>query len=180
MEATALPTDDREALKDFLVRLRALLDYLADDPEGLFRPELRPLVAAAWKEVVETRRFEELESAIDSGEYDQKMVEHGLHGAQLEFKIATFDSYLGDVREAGAKQFFRGVRLREAVPDALQAGNVIVDSVAAFVPPVGLIKEFKMGVEAAVAKRAFIGDVVRRLLPWRRGRREAPDLLRLP
>jgi hypothetical protein len=180
VEAATLPIDDRKALKDFLVRLRALLDYLADDPEGLFRPELRPLVSAAWKEVVETRRFEELESAIESGEYDQNMVEHGLQGAQLEFKIATFDSYLGDVQVARAKRFFNGVRLRQAVPEALQGANVIVDSVAAFVPPVGLIKEFKMGVEAAVAKRGFFGDVIRGLLPRRRARREVPGFVELP
>jgi hypothetical protein len=179
VEAAALPIDDREALKGFLVRLRALLDFLADDPAGLFRPELRPLVAAAWKEVVETRRFEELESAIDSGELDLNMVEHGLHGAQLEFKIATFDSYLRDVQVARAKRFFTSARLRQAVPNALQGANVIVDSVAAFVPPVGLIKEFKMGVEAAVSKRAFIGDMVRGLLPRRKARWEVPDLVSL-
>jgi hypothetical protein len=177
VEAAALPIDDREALKDFLVRLRALLDYLAQDPEGLFRPELRPLVAAAWKEVVAEGRFEDLERAIDSGEYDQGIVEHGLRGTQLEFKIATFDSYLGDVQEAGGKRFFTGARLRKAVPGALQGANVIVDSVAAFIPPVGLIKEFKMGVEAAIAKRAFIKDFVRGLIPRRKAHREEAEIV---
>jgi hypothetical protein len=169
--------DDREALKDFLVRLRALLDHLAQDPEGLFRPELRPLVAAAWKEVVAERRFEDLEDAIDSGAYDQGIVEHGLWGAQLEFKIATFDSYFGEVQEARGKRFFTSARLRKAVPNALQGANVIVDSVAAFIPPVGLIKEFKMGVEAAIAKRAFIKDLFRGLIPRRKADREEAEIV---
>lgn len=180
MEGSAIPPDDREALKRFFERLRVLLDHLARDPDDLFRPELRPLMEAAWEELVAEGRFEDLERAIESGEYDQGILDHGLRGAQLKFKVATFDSSLEDVQKAERKRFFTRKNLRKAVPGALQSANVIVDSVAAFVPPAGLVKEFKMAAEAAITKGARIKDAVVGLIPRRKKRREAAELVGAP
>lgn len=164
--------DDREVLKRFLLRLRALLEHLAQDPNELFRPELRPLVSTAWIELVAEGRFEDLDRAIDGGEYEQGMIEHGLRGAQLEFKVATFDRSLETMVEDEQKRFFTRARLRQSVPGALQAANVTLDSVAAFVPPAAAVKEFKNAAEAAIAKRTQIKDFFRGLNPFGR---KAPE-----
>jgi hypothetical protein len=149
---------------------------LAQDPHELFRPELRPLVAAAWDELVAEGRFEDMERGIDSGNYDRALIEHGLRGAQLELKVATFERSLETMQEDEGKRFFSPSRLRQSVPGALKAANVTVDSVAAFLPPVAAVKEFKSAAEAAIAKRARIKDFFRGLNPRRRDRQEEREV----
>jgi hypothetical protein len=175
VEGAAVPARDREILKSFLRSLRQLLERLSRDPEGLFHPELRPLVAAAWNELAAEERFEQAERGIDSGVYDLPLVEHGLRGSQLELKVETFERLLEAMREDERKRFFRRGRLRRSVPAVLQAANVTLDSVAAFVPPVAAAKEFKSAVEAAVVHRARIGDFLRGLIPLRRRGQKIPE-----
>jgi hypothetical protein len=176
VEASASPIDDREVLKRFLLRLRVLLERLAQDPNDLFEPELQPLISAAWEELVAEGRFEDLDRAIDGGEYEQGMIEHGLRGAQLEFKVATFDRSLGTMLEDEQRRFRTQAKLRQSVPGALQAANVTLDSVAAFIPPAAAVKEFKNAAEAAIAKRTLIKDFFRGLNPFRRKGPEPAEL----
>ena len=166
MEAAAVPAGDREALKGFFRSLRELLEHLTQDPHKLLRSELRPLVAEAWEELVAEGRFEEIERLIDSGEYEQDLVDHGLRGAQLALKVATYESALETMQADERSRFFSKKRLKGSMPGALKAANVTVDSVAAFIPPVAGVKELKSAVEAAVAHRARIGEAIRR--GWRR------------
>jgi len=178
VEASAASLGDRETLKRFLVQVRTLLERVAADPHDLFKAELRPLVAAAWAELVAEQRFESLARAIDSGEYEQGMIEHGLGGAQLEFKVATFDQSLAAVRADERKRFFTKRRLRRSVPAALEAADVTADSVAAVFPPAAAVTEFKKAAQAAIAKREVIKDFVRGLNPFRGGRQHAAELVR--
>jgi hypothetical protein len=172
VEAAAVPARDRETLKGFFRSLRELLEHLTQDPHGLLRPELRPLVAEAGEELVAEGRFEEIERLIDSGEYEQDLIDHGLRGAQLAVKVATYESALETMQGDEQSRVFSKKRLRQSMPGVLTAANVPVDSVAAFIPPVAGVKELKSVVEAAVAHRARIGEAIRR--GWRRvtGRRD--------
>ena len=113
-----------------------------------------------------------MDRAIDDREYERGMIEHGLRGAQLEFKVATFDRSFETMLEDEQKRFFTRARLRQSVPGALQAANVTLDSVAAFVPPAAAVKEFKNAAEASIAKRTLIKDFFRGLNPFRR---KAPE-----
>lgn len=169
METSSIPVEDRETLKFFLSQLRTLLDGLARDPHDLFPPEFRPLVAAAWDELVAEERFEDVNKAIDDHEYQRGMIDHGLQGAQLDFKVAVFGQFLEVVRKHEEKRLLKRERLERSVPKALEAANVTIDSVAAFVPPAAAISEFKRAVEVGIAKRGVVKGILARIpLPKRR------------
>jgi hypothetical protein len=164
VEVSAVPAGDRETLKRFLKSLRALLERLAQDPKELFRPELRRLVAVAWAELDAEGRFEEAEHRIDSGEYEQGLIDHGLRGAQLELKVATYEQSLQEMEADEERLFFSRAHMRKSVPKVLKTANVPLDSAAAFLPPLAAVPEFKSAAEAAIAKRASIKKFFQRLL----------------
>ncbi|HEX5984074.1 MAG TPA: hypothetical protein VFY69_07710 [Solirubrobacterales bacterium] len=180
METSSVPVEDRETLKLFLSQLRKLLDDLAHDPHGLFPPELRPLVAKAWDELVAEERFEDVSKAIDDREYERGMVAHGLQGAQLDFKVAVFGEFLEIARKHEEKRLLKRRRLRRWVPKALEAANVTIDSVAAFVPPAAAISEFKRAVEVGIAKRGAVKGVLARVNPFSKRRRRERELAEAP
>jgi hypothetical protein len=76
----------RNALGDFVIQTRNFLDDLVRNKTGLFHPELLAGMTDAWRDAYAL--FEPI--AARARELSlEAILEHGLYGAQLKFKLAV-------------------------------------------------------------------------------------------
>lgn len=135
--------EERDDLVKLLKELRRLLDDVLKDEEravGRFVPGyMYGRFADAWAEV--SQRFDEVITEIRSGQHEEGLERHGLRGRSFWLK---------------AEGFWRSARAFWARPSrrwlrkALGWGNTVLTSLAAVVPPAGIIQEFKEAMERAL------------------------------
>lgn len=160
MEAGAVSREDKRILLDFLRSLYGVLRRLIADRRQLLQPEVRALMAAAWKEIEREGRFEEIEQMLEGSDYDSALGVHGLRGDQLALKVKTFERALGAVERDEERRFVSKRQRRSLRAWLLQTADAVLDSVAAAVPPVAAVQEVKAVGEAALSERAQIRDWV--------------------
>jgi hypothetical protein len=113
---------------------------------------VRPGLERLWSDASESRREldRELESIEDGAnpEAEARLIQAGLTGASLEFKLAMF----GRRREEldGERAGFLSRRVRALFKSLLRWADVILGSLVAAIPGGEAYKEAKEAVEAAV------------------------------
>jgi hypothetical protein len=147
-----------------------LLSFV-DDLDGFFERWLERLreptedyvlLERAWSEL--KPRFGEVKGAIRSGDFDDLLDQHGLSGAQLEFKLRGFNRAVEKAERSsrGWRRWLRRVpevlfpvqppRWRRwgsrFLGSALRWANTILGSIGKVIAPAGAIKEFKEVFEA--------------------------------
>lgn len=94
MEAGAryeIAPEDRKRLVAFLWRLRDLLELLVFARQELISPHVAGFLEEAWEELQREGRFEQAVNQVEEGEWDRRLIDHGLYGAQLALKLGIFD-----------------------------------------------------------------------------------------
>jgi hypothetical protein len=136
---------DKERLIQFASQLFLWLDgcYLQEsriigslDHWPVIRPyvELRDLGESAWRELKERSPLTALVARIN-GLTDEKLIVHGLSGAQLNYKFAVIDILLAKLKKVKFPGRFR-VKLVDAI-------DTILDSLIAAVGVGTALKEIK-------------------------------------
>ena len=149
--------EDRKRLVAFLWRLRDLLELLVFARQELISPHVAGLLEEAWEELQREGRFEQAVNQVEEGEWDRRLIDHGLYGAQLALKLGIFDRAGEGVSREEEQRFQRSKRRRGIFKWALKAGNVVLGSLADAIPGGAAIREFKDAAETALDER----------LPWR-------------
>jgi hypothetical protein len=157
VEANAGISDvDRAQLVKFLNDLHYLLERLLDREPALLSPRTGRLLQAAWRELEEEGRFVGAIRLIEAGEFDRALVDHGLYRDQLSFKQGVFE-FADDAVKKDEGKWFRRFKIRKSFMSwALQAGNVVLGSLASAIPGAGAIQEFKDAAEAALDDRVSL------------------------
>ena len=160
--------EERSALARFIERLRAFLRQLLFARGGI-PPPLRPRFEAALADLDRREVFDNIIGAIQSGEYDGRLADHGLIGEQLDLKLALFEIAVVDYEEERSSTLarFRPWREAEAGRRVLEIADKILGSITAATPVSGsdAAEELKQAFEWALGlwKR------------WRRRRSWPPD-----
>lgn len=149
--------EDRKRLVAFLWRLRDLLSFLVLTRQELISPDIARLLEEAWDELQREERFEQAVYQVEAGEWDRRLIDHGLYGAQLALKLGIFDRAGEGVSREEQRSFQGSKRRRGVFKWVLKAGNVVLGSLADVVPGGAAIREFKDAAETALDER----------LPWR-------------
>lgn len=179
MEAQLQPIspEDRKSLTQFVRDLQGLLAELTEPTRVPIVPRwaLR-LLQSAWAEIQREERFESLILAVEGGEFDDQLANHGLRGDQLALKLGIFDRRAASVA-ASEQKLVRGYKRHKGLVGlALSAANVALTSLASVIPGGGIIEEFKSAAEAALKERITIRERVsnsrERFARWRQERRE--------
>jgi hypothetical protein len=124
-------------LEEFLADLRKLLEEVVNDGEGLVPPYLLPLLREAWPEVA--GRYDGLQEAVYSGEFERQLVDRGLRGPQFQVKVEGFRRHLA---------VFGRIRRPKWLKNALKWADIILGSLASIIPGGDAVQEFKESVEA--------------------------------
>ena len=142
---------DRQSLIEFIQTVQQVLNFIF---RRLFEfPTVRqvPHVQEAWEEV--QPKFGQLVQAIQSRDYDRNLIDAGLSGAQLRFKLAVFDSAKRAFDE-GAQGRWTGtagrwisVTIKKLLAKLLRAINWLLGSMAHAIGVAEPIKEAKEGLE---------------------------------
>jgi hypothetical protein len=133
--------DDRDALKDFISRVHALLGEIAANggPVGgpaFVPPDLRPLLRDAWPAAADDLLA--LHTRIERAN-DQTLAVHGLSGSSLRFK-------LGVIQRAWSN--FAADRIIKWLRKLLSAIDTLLDSIIDALGPTGAAaKELKQALE---------------------------------
>ncbi len=135
--------NDRLAIKQFLLDAAYDIKYLVTEHLGvLIRSEFEDLIREFYQ------GLEVVDSGINSamiklGEVPREYLqEHGLTGAELKRKLSIYyrarevkDQYLRKRKPSGLIRWF--------VRRFIAAIDVVLDSLAQILPPLGAVKEFK-------------------------------------
>jgi hypothetical protein len=104
-------------------------------------------------------KIDTIKESIDYESYEQRFADEGLTGAQLELKIAAWDSTRNLTWWQAALGWLRPVQ------GALKIADAILESIGKVVPGVGALEEFKKILEGSLD----IGDgrgLVKRAASW--------------
>jgi hypothetical protein len=161
---------ERGRLLEFLNDLRCLLTEVLEGKPSLLDREVHRLFLDAWGDLIHDGTFDQLEKSLGSGDYDFRLREHGLYGAQLELKAQLFQR---GYRAVNAERQRRPTkRWKRLLGWTLKAANVLLGSLAEAVPAAAPIKEFKEALETALDEEEPLRDKAQRwwqrLRPWRR------------
>jgi hypothetical protein len=167
---------DRELLLQYLDSLHDLLDHLARQPR-LTSPETAALLARAWEEIEREERFGTVRSMIESRDFDGGLIDHGLYGQQLAFKVFAFEHARDRLEQAEHARFRRKKQVKGVAGWVLKVADVALDSIAGVFPPAGAIQEFKNGAEAALDEPSvsFMTKAGRKIARLLRGPRDEPE-----
>lgn len=145
---------DRRALIQFIAAVEAhllrILRQFVEFPLVAGRLDALSL-RAAWDEV--RPKFAELIRAIESREYDARLLQAGLSGAQLAFKLAIFEMASQAFRQeaegrwSGMTGQWISIRIKKLLVKLLAAINLLMGSIAHAIHVAEPIKEFKEGLE---------------------------------
>ena len=91
--------DDVQRLVEFIEQVGALLDDVAESPEGLFPEELHKELASGWQEARD--RFVALGESLENERPDLQAA--GLVGAQLNLKLSLWQYSARTFRRAWAR-----------------------------------------------------------------------------
>jgi|SRR5579863_10453646 len=149
--ATSFPnydggTNHKEALTRFINAVRSFLGELIEgenkDRLGgeLFYPELRGQMKAAWPEI--KGEFAKVLTALGKGDRKAALIEHGLFGKQLRFKLDVSRHLYKVYKLIGP-----GKRILKQLLDSIDA---VLDSIFDALHVGKAIKEFKDCVKAAI------------------------------
>jgi hypothetical protein len=141
-DETRDPEQERREIQAFLGQLHGLLRTalhpLEDDPKWFPSTELQDQLNEAYLDC--GAAFGQVQGELNSGKFDKKLADRGLHGPQCRLKITA---WLRNVR-AFYKTKGKGPLLR-----ALRWANVMLGSLG-IVPGADLIKEFTESVVLAL------------------------------
>lgn len=126
-----------DSLEDFLKELRSILEEATISGEGLVPAYLTPLLIEAWPEVA--TKYEALQQAVQSGEYETRLQEAGLRGPQFRVKAEGFGRHLS---------IFRSDRKPKWLKKLLRWADIILGSLASVIPGGDAVQEFKEAIEA--------------------------------
>ncbi len=146
--------DDKTQLKQFLDALQDLLTDIVYQPRPAIPGRHHAIIQAAWTEL--SGKLGGVKAEIDSDNKGAEFDNHGLSGKQLTFKLALFWHANDELKDLGGAKDGIGKILRwwkrwfPACRRTLAAADVVLDSMAQVVIPLGALKEFKKGVECCV------------------------------
>lgn len=147
--------DDKTRLKEFVTALKDVLTDIVKHPRPSI-PGHHASIELAWTEL--SGKIENVPVQIDLQDNEKRFDDHGLTGKQLTFKLALFwqahDELLdlGRAKDGVGKPLSWWKRWFPACKRALTTADVVLDSMAQVVIPLGALKEFKKGVEACVQR----------------------------
>ena len=126
--------DPREELRGFLLSVRDLLHALIQESLGeeVFEEVLLDDLRSAWPDVQE--HFESALRLVADVRYADLHM-HGLVGSQLRLKLSVVRFYY--------RRFLETARRALDLKKLLNPIDVVLNSVAAIIPPVAAIAEFK-------------------------------------
>lgn len=135
--------NDKERLKQILSDFRYLISSVLEEGkdnkgEFLFVKELFPFIKNAWKYV--EGNFDDVFDRLKKVEED-KLTQHGLTGAQLEFKEKIIRWIKDKFKKVGGKSLFR--RLLDTI-------EPILDSIMSAIGAGGAIREFKESMKNSI------------------------------
>jgi hypothetical protein len=167
-----MEVDERRDLTTFLSQFRELVDLAFSDHREWLPEKLVEPLRTAWDDL--GPRFDDVETAIESGEYDQALEFEGLSGAQLRAKRTVWrdviTAFHGERRRRTWGRIFGwSGRVLRLFKISMGVANTILESVGKVIPPAGAIKEFKGIFEGALSLGEETRGPVRRL--WRRIKR---------
>lgn len=148
--------EDKAELKKFLTAIQGLLTDIVYNPRPVIPGRHHAIIDMAWKEL--SPKLGIISAQIDAQANETNFDAHGLSGKQLTFKLALFwqahDELLdlGYTKEGVGKQLSWWRRWFRRCKWALTTADVVLDSMAQVVIPLGALKEFKKGVEACVQR----------------------------
>ena len=133
--------DEKKELIRFLKETKTILQNIVDARHVLFRKDLRKPIEDAWIDVEKL-----IDESIDDLKttdivLENKLVEAGLTGNQLVFKIKGFD---------GALKRFENRGTVNLLDKLLKWINTILKSLIVAIPGAEGIKEFKESLEAEI------------------------------
>jgi hypothetical protein len=152
----SMTQDDKTRLKEFFATLKDIIIDIVEHPRPTIPGRHHVIIKAAWTEL--SGKIEGVPAQIDLQENEAKFDDHGLTGKQLAFKLALFwqahDELLdqGRAKDGIGKVLAWWKRWFPAFKRTLATADVILDSMAQVVIPLGALKEFKKGVEACVQR----------------------------
>jgi hypothetical protein len=128
-----------ESLEEFLQELRSVLEEATYSGDGLVPAYLSPLLIEAWPEVA--TKYEALEYAVQSGEYETRLQEAGLRGPQFRVKAEGFRRHLSIFRKDTPRK-------PKWLKKVLGWADIILGSLASVIPGGDAVQEFKEAIEA--------------------------------
>jgi hypothetical protein len=130
---------ERATIRAFLIAVRNILGAVVEGRDQYIPEQLRNDLAASWEEL--QTAFEEADAWLEQAgpEDEEQLRQHGFTGAQLRFKVLNLFR--------GRRRAFRWWPSMRTLRELLSAADVALESLAALIPPVGAIKEFKQAVE---------------------------------
>jgi len=142
---------ERQALIDFVLTVQQVLNFIFRRLIEFPTVHQVPHVQEAWEEV--QPKFAQLVDAIQSRDYDRNLMDAGLSGAQLRFKLALFD-HAKRAFDQGAQGRWTGmtgrwisVKIKKLLAQLLKAINWLLGSIAHAISIAEPIKEAKEGIE---------------------------------
>jgi hypothetical protein len=130
---------DQDRIRDFIDTLVNVLGEVVNSRNILFHESLRDKLEAAWNDLL-TNTIPQIRDDIPFAG-DIKLQQAGLAGQQLDLKLQGFQSAYEDLKLMGGikrlKRFFKWA-------------NLILGSLAAVIPAVELLKEYKGSAEIGV------------------------------
>jgi hypothetical protein len=151
-----MTSEDKAELKKFLTVIKDLLGDIVYNPRPSIPGRHHANIEFAWTEL--SQRIANITEQIDLADNETKFENHGLTGKQLTFKLALFwqahDELLdvGRAKDGVGKQLSWWKRWFRKCKWALTTADVVLDSMAQVVIPLGALKEFKKGVETCVQR----------------------------
>src|SRR5512132_1850675 len=142
---------ERDELKRFLDEFAELIDYVLARPprpgpyehSHWFPVSTLESLRRAWRDEVRPK-IDTIKESIDYESYEQRFADEGLTGAQLELKIAAWDSTRNLTWWQAALGWLRPVQ------GALKIADAILESIGKVVPGVGALEEFKKILEGSL------------------------------
>ena len=154
--------NDLEALKEFLDDLRKLLKDVVDKPRPLIPGRHHEALKEAWGSI--ELKFENVKMEINTNLWSTLM-DHGLTGVELDFKLKVFQHARDDLLDYGLakdgdpKDPAYWPPFAWLFRRALKGANVILGSLAKIIPVAEPIREFKEAIEASIDKKYDKGDI---------------------
>lgn len=135
--------DDKRALKNALTELETVLVEVADPNQHLLSSDLGARAQKAWPEV--QAALGQVRQGLDGGtKIDTHLIDAGLTGDMLDLKLHGFQQALAAWRSSIAVARTRLLRR------VLRWANIFLGSLASFLPPAEVVKEYKEALEAGV------------------------------
>jgi hypothetical protein len=135
---------------------------------GLLSPVIARACLTSLEQLEREGRFEDVQGRIASGNSDDGLVDHGLYGVHLDAKLTLVERAQAEVDRQEERPSASRMRRRKAWAWLLKTFNVLLESIGAAVPGVGVVTELKHTAEAGLDEDGTFRERLARRLPFLR------------